>query len=84
MANLSLFGLAFTELDGDVQLTLIKNARNLRRQKLPEVVRKKKVAKPKTTTKKQRLTQQLMFNSIAKTDQVALIEALLAKKKGED
>lgn len=83
MANLSLFGKPFTELDSNDQLMLIKNARHLRRQRLPEVVRKAKVAKPKTVTKKKRLTQKLMFDSTSAEEQLEMLQKLLAKKKGD-
>lgn len=83
MANLSLFGKTFTQRSSEEQLTLVKNARHLRRQRLPEKVRKAKVVKKKTTTKKQRVAQHAAFNQLTDDKQLELIEALIAKKKEE-
>lgn len=81
MANLSLFGKSFTERTPEEQLMLVKSARNLRRQRLPEKVRKAPVAKKKTTTKKQKLTQQSLFKSLSTEEQIKFIEDALAKKR---
>ena len=81
MANLSLFGKSFTNKSSEEQLELIKNARHLRRQKIPETVRKAKVAKPKTLTKKARVAQKQAFSQLSDDEQIKLIEEMIAKKQ---
>lgn len=81
MANLSLFGESFTGKSSEEQLELIKNARHLRRQRIPEKIRKKKVVVPKTLTKQKRVSQKQAFNKLTDEEQLELIQAMIAKKQ---
>ena len=81
MANLSLFGPPFTEKDPQEQLTLIKDARHLRRQKLPEKVRKAPVKRAKTTTKKQKVASKSAFEQLSIEDQIELLKKKLNEKQ---
>jgi len=81
MANLSLFGESFTGKSSEEQLELVKNARHLRRQRIPEKVRVAKVKKPKTITKQKRVSQKQAFNLLSDEDKLKMIEAMIAKKQ---
>lgn len=81
MANLSLFGKSFTALDSITQLTLIKNARHLRRQKLPEKVRKAPAKRAKTATKKQKVASKTAFEQLSIEDQIELLQKKLTEKQ---
>lgn len=83
MANFSQFGLPFSERPYADGLQAVRDARKLRRMRLPEKVREAPKEKSKTMTKDKKIKAVKAFESLPKEVQKALLAAQLEKMEGE-
>lgn len=82
MADLKFFGLPFSELSYDECIQRVRDARKLRRMRMPEKAKKEKAKKP-TTTKAKKLKLQKTFDGLSQEQKIALLKAKLAERQGE-
>ncbi len=82
MSDLRMFGLPFSELSYDDCIQRVRDARKLRRMRLPEKALKAPTKKV-TATKVTKIKAQKTFENLTQAKQIEMLKAKLAERKEE-